>query len=110
MKIPYAGLLLGPITLFAIGFTLNALVMAANHAQMPVLMLGGNCSLIEAEDIIHSCMTASTRLKFLADWIVIRHSGIWSIGDFFELACEVTLWPSLILWAGFIIKDYTKKF
>lgn len=109
MRIPYASLLLGPAALFAVGFTLNALVMAANHAQMPVLMPGGDCKLIDAEDLIHTCMTAATHLKFLSDWIVVRHSGIWSIGDFFELASEATLWPGLTLWVGFIIKDFSKK-
>jgi hypothetical protein len=109
MKIPYASLLLGPTALFAIGFTMNALVMAANHGQMPVLVPGGNCSLIDAEDFIHSCMTAGTRLKFLADWIVINPFGVWSPGDLFELACKTTLWPGLILWAGFVIKDYNKN-
>jgi hypothetical protein len=36
MKIPYASLLLGPTALFALGFAMNAVVMAANHGQMPV--------------------------------------------------------------------------
>jgi hypothetical protein len=110
MKIPYCSLLLGPTALYALGFTLNALVMAANGNQMPVLVPGG-CNPITdmAEDSINACMVASTHLKFLADWIVVRHTGVASIGDFFEWAANYSFWPSLAVWIGFILKDHNQK-
>jgi len=110
MKIPYASLLLGPTALFALGFTLNAIVMAANHGQMPVLVPGGCGPHTMDEDVIHTCMIAGTHLKFLADWILIHRSQVASIGDFFEWAFEYSFWPSLVLWVGFIIKDYNRKY
>jgi hypothetical protein len=73
-------------------------------------MPAGNCSLIDPEDFIHSCMTVGTHMKFLADWIVVRHSGIYSLGDFLELACDATFWPGLILWVGMVLRDYNKKY
>lgn len=109
MKIPYASLLLGPLALFAIGFTMNALVMAANHGQMPVLVPGGCGPDTMEGDVIHSCMVAGTHLKFLADWIVIRHLGVASPGDFLEWACDGAFWPSLVMWVGFIIRDHNRN-
>lgn len=106
MKIPYKYLLLGPTAMFALGFAMNAIVMAANHGQMPVLIPGGDCSMVDAEDIIHSCMNAGTHLKFLADWIVIRHLGVASPGDFLEWASDATFWPALFAWVMFMIRDH----
>jgi Family of unknown function (DUF5317) len=107
MKIPFWYLLFGPILLFALGFTMNATVMAANHGQMPVLFPGG-CTADVQERLgleqaiegmsVHSCMTKETRLKFLADWIVIRHLGVASPGDLLEWASDSTTTIGLILW------------
>ena len=105
LRIPYAALLLGPSLLFAIGFALNAFVMAANHGQMPVLWPGGGCIIDPDKDLLHSCMTAGTHLKFLADWIVIRGLGIASPGDFGEWACDAALWPAITAWVALVIKD-----
>lgn len=101
-KIPFAPLLLGPSLSLGLGFTMNALVMAANGGQMPVLFPGGCEAAKEYLDFVHSCMTPATRLKFLADWIVM-HSGVASPGDFFLWLSDRTLWPGLILWAALMI-------
>jgi hypothetical protein len=76
LRIPYWPLQLGPSALFAIGFALNAFVMGINGGQMPVLIPGGGCpaEIGQGQDWIHSCMTASTHLKIIADWIVIPSS------------------------------------
>lgn len=109
MKIPYKVLLLGPTALFALGYLCNVLVMAANHGQMPVLVPGGCLASRDmADDLIHSCMVASTRFKFLADWIV-SHTAVSSPGDFLEWLGDKTYMPGLILWIGFIVKDHNKK-
>jgi uncharacterized radical SAM superfamily protein len=108
LKIPYWPVLFGPVIIFALGFGLNALVMAANQNQMPVLIPGGCREPIT--DIIHTCMTPATRLKFLADWIVLtKIDAIASPGD-------LLLWFSMkirdiaqILWACLIIRDYSKN-
>lgn len=107
-KIPYWPLIVGPALSFGFGFLLNALVMAANHAQMPVLMPGGDCSLIGEGDFIHSCMSAGTHLKFLADWIVINHMGIASPGDFLEWLSDATMVPGLFAWIVLVIRDHNK--
>lgn len=109
-KIPYWPLLIGPTLLFGIGFAMNAVVMAANGGQMPVLIPGGcttdiQNALLNEEMRIHSCMTSATHLKFLADWIVIRGIGIASPGDFLEWLCEATQVPAFILWVAAMIKD-----
>lgn len=109
MKIPYSILLLGPLCLYAMGFASNALVMAANNGQMPVLVPGG-CSPdmfgneADREGMqVHSCMTRETRLKGLADWIVIRHLGVASLGDFLEWVGEGSFWYALIAWLFLVL-------
>ncbi len=106
-------LTLGPTVSFGIGFASNAIVMAANQGQMPVLVPGGCSNEVkeamaserDREGIqVHSCMTKETRLKILADWIVIRHVGVASIGDFFEWLGDVTFNPALIVFATLIFR------
>lgn len=101
MRIRYWYLLLGPALMFALGFSMNALVMAANHGQMPVLWPGG-CPDVTDESAfpIHACMTAVSHLKWMADWVVIRGLGVASIGDFFEWAGEASMMPALFMWFG----------
>jgi hypothetical protein len=108
-KISYWPLLLGPWLSFGLGLVMNALVMAVNNGQMPVQFPGGCPVGGFGDDIIHSCMTSTTHLKFLCDWIVIRGVGIASPGDFFEWAWELTWLPMLSTWIGFIIKDQNAK-
>lgn len=110
LKIPYWYLLLGPTIAHGVGFGLNALVMAVNHAQMPVLMPGGDVSLLNPDDLLHCAMTAQTHLKFLADWIVIKDSGIASPGDFLLWFYELTFMPSLVAWVTCIIKDKHREY
>jgi hypothetical protein len=106
MKIPYSYLLLGPGALFALGFVLNAVVMAANHGQMPVLIPGGiadGCPL-DPQDFLHSCMTSATHLKIIADWVVAKSLGVASPGDFFLWAGDSSFWPALTAWIALMLK------
>lgn len=104
MRIPYWQLLISPASLFALGFLLNAVVVALNGGQMPVLFPGG-CGNMSADDI-HGCMTHTTHLKFLADWILLRGIGIASPGDFLEWAGQMTFMPALVAWIVLIIKKF----
>lgn len=99
MKLPKWLLLVSPSALYALGYALNALVMAANHGQMPVLWPGGCAGYPQDNDILHVCMDAHTHLKFLADWIV-QHDGVASPGDYLEWASDVTFWPCIFIWGG----------
>ena len=110
-KIPYGYLLLGPSIAFAVGFLSNAIVMAVNGGAMPVLYSGG-CQIFNeqyGDDLLHSCMTHATHLKFLADWIVIRGAGIFSPGDFLEMFWDVASVPSLVAWVISIIHEANRK-
>lgn len=101
-------LLTVPALMFGFGFLLNALVMAANQGQMPVLIPGGiaaGCPIDPDKDFLHSCMTQATHLKFLADWVVIKGIGIASPGDFSEWACEAAFWPSIVAFVARISKN-----
>lgn len=102
--IPYWPLLLGPILAWGIGFLLNAIVIAANKGQMPVLY-AGHCP--EPYDHIHTCMLAQSHLKFLADWIR-ESSFIVSPGDYLMTLCEYTFWPALYIWAALMIVRRTR--
>lgn len=105
IKIPYWPLIAGPWLLFGLGFISNAIVMAVNNGQMPVQFPGGCPEGGFGEDIIHSCMTHATHLKFLADWVVIRGVGIASPGDFLEWLCEATYLPALYAWFALVVKE-----
>ena len=105
-RIPHAWLLFIPPAMFALGFALNAIVMGANGAQMPVMVPGGDCSLIPSEDVLHSCATVHTQLKFLSDWIVVPHMGVASLGDFFEWAFDQTMIPAFTAWMALVIKEH----
>ncbi|MFI4941498.1 MAG: DUF5317 family protein [Burkholderiales bacterium] len=105
LEIKHSWLLWAPWASFAVGFLMNALVMAANRGQMPVLVPGGDCGmLIAPQDLIHTCMTASTRLKWLADWIVVNNVGVLSPGDLFMTAQEVFVLPCVLIWATLQIR------
>jgi hypothetical protein len=106
MKIPNWQFLVIPAAAFAIGFLSNAIVMAANHGQMPVLLPGGMT--IDSDDLIHSAMTAQTHLKFLADWIVIRGLGIASPGDFGEWLFDATFIPAFAIWVWARIQEHNR--
>lgn len=111
-KIPYWPILFGPALAFGIGFGLNALVMAVNGNQMPVLVPGGcyDQMFLLLDDHIHTCMTSATHLKFLADWIVIRKLDlVASPGDLFIWLCEKTFLYAQVVWAMLMILNYNKK-
>jgi hypothetical protein len=103
-KIPYLYLLAGPVGMFVIGCALNSLVMVVNKNQMPVLIPGWHSELMNPDDLEHVAMTASTHLKFLADWILIGR-GIASLGDFFIWAYDATFIPALAAWAALVLRD-----
>src|SRR5258708_749772 len=95
-------LLAGPQVLFYTGFASNALVMAANGGQMPVLVPGGCTDSdvdrwhgeVQREGMqVHTCMTPETHLKVLGDWIVLRGRGIMSLGDALLWASELSSTP-----------------
>jgi hypothetical protein len=97
-RVPYWQLIAIPPLVFGIGFALNALVMAFNGNQMPVLIPGG-CRPGDFDgDTLHTCMTHLTKLRVLGDWIVIRSIGVASIGDFLEWFYAVTGVPGVIAW------------
>ena len=113
-RVKYWPLLVGPVTLFAIGFVLNAIVIAANHGQMPVLWPGGCAALKDVQDAyaamggddsIHTCMLQASHLKFLADWIHMS-DGMYSVGDLFIMAYDYTFSAALIIWIALHIKDH----
>jgi len=108
MRIPYWPILAVPSLSIMLGFFLNAIVMAANGGQMPVLVPGGNCSLIDSQDILHVCMNAHTHLKILADWISF-YDSMTSLGDFFLLFGKHFYIPALYTWAVLVIRDYREN-
>ena len=108
-RIPNWQFLVVPSLVFAIGFLSNALVMAANGGQMPVLCPGGHSELIGPDDLVHCAMTAHTHLKFLADWIVINGLGIASPGDFGEWFWGATFIPGLCVWVSLRIHDHNRE-
>lgn len=107
-KIPYFWLLAAPYLAFAVGFILNGIVVFANHHQMPVYPVGGDCSFLDADDLVHSCMTTHTHLKFLADWIV-SGEGVSSIGDAFMDAFRATQIYVFLVWIVLIVRDIFHK-
>lgn len=107
LKVPYWPLLVGPFLSYGFGFALNALVMALNHSSMPVHMPVG--LEVDPEDWIHSAMTTATHLKFLADWIVIRGSGIASPGDFLIWAGDWAHIPAFFVWLTLMVKDHNEN-
>ena len=99
MRIPHWSLLLAPAVAFAVGFAMNAVCVAWNGGQMPVL--APNCSgqLFQDEAVqIHNCMVAAAHLKFLGDWILLRGRGWCSPGDLLEWFAEYTFYPGIIAW------------
>ena len=104
-RVPNWPLLVGPFLLFGLGFLMNAVVMAANGGQMPVLWPGGCSPKAFKGDIIHTCMTDATHLKFLADWIVINGLGVASPGDFLEWSFNAISMPAVYMWFALAVKE-----
>ena len=83
--------------------------MTANKGQMPVLWPGTCTAETMGHDFVHVCMNTSTHLKFLCDWAHIQDTGIFSPGDFFVWAYDVTWMPVLAVWAALLIADVNRK-
>lgn len=107
-KIPYAWLLFGPYVLFVLGFVMNAVVVFVNGHHMPVFPPGGDCSLLDPEDVVHVCANHATHLKVLADFIV-TNDGVSSIGDFFMEALRITYVPALVAWVVLAFRSIFKR-
>jgi hypothetical protein len=96
--------------MYGLGFFMNKMVEVHNNGQMPVLVPGGGCAKqIDPEDIIHTCMTATTHLKVLADWIYLGGTGIASPGDFLLWAGDYIWIPALFAWFVLVMKDHNSK-
>ena len=99
MKIPAWTLLVVPTLAFAVGFTMNAICVALNGGQMPVLAPDCIHQAFMKETVqIHNCMSASAHLKFLGDWILLRGRGWCSLGDLLEWFSQYTFYPGIIAW------------
>lgn len=118
-RVPYWYLLVLPFVSEYFGAALNQLALVVNNNQMPVdfprSMWGDVCAdptnLAAFDDLIHSCMTPSTHLKFLCDWIVIgnpKPDFIMSPGDIFMLLAEAAVPFTIYLWMVLMVKDYRK--
>jgi hypothetical protein len=99
IEILHAWLILVPAAMFALGITMNCAVMAANHSLMPVLAPAEVCDAILHLDGAHICMTQSTHLKFLADWISLGNTSIDSPGDLLERGASAIWQFCLGAWA-----------
>ena len=108
LRIPHSLFLLGPTLAFAVGFTLNAIVIAANGGSMPVLVPAG-ANLLDPQDWIHHAMTAVSHLPWLSDWIVIRGFAIASPGDFLIWAGLATQTIGWVIWAVLMIRDANER-
>lgn len=106
MSVGRAALLFGPFLAFGLGFLSNAVVMGLNHGAMPVLAPAG--LEFDPSDPFHAAMTASTHLKVLADWIVIRGVGIASPGDFLEWLYAYFGTYAQVIWATLTVNDLLK--
>lgn len=106
-KIPYFWLLAAPYLAYAAGFLLNGICILANHHQMPVYPVGGDCSFLDA-DTVHVCMSKASHLTVLADWIV-SGDGISSIGDAFMDTCRATRLDVFIAWCILVVRDIFKR-
>ena len=84
------------------GVVMNEAVSLANHGYMPVFIHGGGCPLLSMP---HICMSSSTHLNWLGDWLVDNH-GLSSPGDYLQdLSSNKQLQvASLLAWLGLTLK------
>lgn len=85
-----------PFLFGILGSVMNELVVALNHGYMPVFMPGHFCLGNDILDHNHICMSATTHLNWLADWVV-SNSGVSSPGDFLEDLGSAIKLPSFVL-------------
>lgn len=101
-----------PFLLILLGAAANQAVVAANHDTFPVMVNdarlandGINCAngKVCMIDQIHSVMTPSTHLNFLADWIDLQ-SAIYSPGDLLLMLGDFLLKYAPLVWAFCMIQ------
>lgn len=118
-RVPYWYLLVVPYVSLYFGIACNQLALVVNGNQMPVYfpasMQNDVCSdptyLAQNGDLIHSCMTHSTHLKFLCDWIVLGNptpTYIMSPGDIFIFLYELAVPLCFYIWMILVINKLTK--
>lgn len=106
LRIPYAALLYIPIIMKFLGAMSNFIVLAFNNGQMPVLMAGGCLNFDGGDDIVHTCMSHVSHLKFFSDWMHLRGEGYCSPGDFLVWGGRYIQTPFLSAWIALFIRDY----
>jgi hypothetical protein len=88
------------------GVSMNVLVLAANHTQMPVYWPGTHCTDREqmGVDLFHTCADEKVRLKILSDWIAWGDSLI-SPGDVLINAYEMFFTPAFAVWIALLLYE-----
>jgi len=98
-----------PWALFALGVAMNAIVVGVNHSLMPVRLPDCSLYVFPVSDMVHTCMTPASHLKFFADWIVIGQYRISSIGDFLQEARDLVWQFCFGAWVALqCVKDCVK--
>jgi hypothetical protein len=108
-RIPYWYLLVLPYVSLYLGVAMNQLVMLVNGNQMPVYFpasiydyeCGDPTFLLQGGDVVHTCMTHATHLKFLCDWIMLGNPVpvyIMSPGDIFIFLYEMAVPLAFYFW------------
>ena len=105
-RIPHWPFLVVPALSFALGFLLNKITMAFNGGQMPVLMPGGCANGLD--DMLHSCMTHASHLRWLADWAFVNGLGVASPGDLLIWIGQGTWDYAFVVWVAFIVYDHNR--
>ena len=98
--------------MYGLGYLMNVVVMAFNSGKMPVLCPEGYDP--SSLDLVHSCMTAATRLRGLADWIFFgfnlgdgpgSYLTMGSPGDLLLKAGAFLYYPALVAWIVLMVRD-----
>jgi hypothetical protein len=119
-RIPYWYLLVLPYVSLYFGAALNQLVMLVNGNTMPVYfpksIYSDVCSdpsfLVQQGDVVHTCMTHMTHLKFQCDWISLGNPVpmlIMSPGDIFIFLYEMAVPLCFYLWIVLIINKHLTR-
>lgn len=108
-------LLLIPLALSGLGFSLNEVVIVANGGKFPVMVNASEDKYIEPngffkDDDTHCRMTAGTHMNWLADYIRPGPDApIMSVGDLFIEFGSFLSDYSLVAWATAMIIDSGEK-
>ena len=103
-------LLLGlPQALTYLGALLNQIAVNANQGLMPVYMsactVGDSGTVmhgVRVLDEMHSCMSPSTNLAILCDWINL-HAAVLSPGDVLLSLGDLTVGPAFWAWMAYVL-------